>query len=43
MVMAAAAFPEAQKQVQEELDLVIGPGKGQCFRLFGLIPSNLTF
>ena len=33
MVMAAAAFPEAQKRVQEELDLVIAPGKGWSFRL----------
>jgi hypothetical protein len=42
MVMAAVAFPEAQKKVQEELDLVIGPSRGQSFRLFALTSSNLT-
>jgi len=42
MVMAAAAFPEAQKKVQEELNLVIGPSRGQSFRLFALTSSNLT-
>ena len=34
VVMAAAVFPEAQRKVQEELDLVIAPGKGALFRLF---------
>jgi hypothetical protein len=42
MFMAAAAFPEAQNEVQEKLDLVIGSGKGQYFPLFFLTPSNLT-
>jgi hypothetical protein len=32
--MAAAVFPEAQRKVQEELDLVIAPGKGALFKLF---------
>jgi len=41
MVMAAAAFPKAQKKVQEELDLVIAPGKGWSFCLLTLISSDL--
>jgi hypothetical protein len=34
--MAAAVFPEAQRKVQEELDLVITAGKGESFQLFAL-------
>ena len=34
VVLAAAAFPEAQVKVQRELDLLIAPGKGWSFRLF---------
>ena len=33
MVMAAAVFPEAQTKVQEELDLVISPGKGSVISI----------
>lgn len=33
MIMAAAAFPEAQLKVQEQLDSIVGSGKRRCYNL----------
>ena len=30
MIMAAACYPEAQKRVQEELDMVVGKDRSKC-------------
>ena len=30
MIMAAACYPETQKRVQEELDMVIGKDRCKC-------------
>jgi len=43
MVMAAAAFPEAQNQVQEELDLVIEPGKAPTLSDENMLPQTQDF
>ncbi|KIM72011.1 hypothetical protein PILCRDRAFT_830018 [Piloderma croceum F 1598] len=43
MVMPAAAFPEAQKKVQKELDLVIGPGKAPTLSDENMLPQTQAF
>jgi len=43
MVMAAAVFPEAQTKVQEELDLVISPGKAPTFGDESMLPQTHAF
>jgi len=43
MVMAAAAFPDAQSKVQEELDLVIAAGKAPAFDDESMLPQTHAF
>jgi len=43
MVLAAAAFPEAQAKVQEELDLVIPPGRAPTFSDDIMLPQTRAF
>jgi hypothetical protein len=33
VIMAAAAFPETQLKVQEQLDSIVGSGKRRCYNL----------
>jgi cytochrome P450 len=43
VVMAAAVFPDAQRRVQEELDLVLGPGKAPTFEDMKILPQTHAF
>lgn len=42
VVMAAAAFPEAQRRVQEQLDLIVGKGRSKLKTLVNLYLEDLT-
>ncbi|KAK0471965.1 cytochrome P450 [Armillaria novae-zelandiae] len=42
-VMAATCYPETQKKVQEELDMVIGKDRSQTFADQDILPQTMVF